>query len=201
LTWEPIAYTAASYLLGAIPTGYWMGLRLKGIDVRQHGSGNLGATNVLRVLGKGPGMLTLAFDIAKGILPVIGAQRFFPNGWEIALAAGVAAILGHSTSPFVGFKGGKGVATTAGAFGALLPAPTLLAVIVFGISLILSRIVSLSSILGAIALGIGAFFFSSIQPLAYAATGMSALVIWKHRANITRLLQGTEPRLGQASRG
>src|ERR1044071_9941862 len=119
---EKIAvWCLASYLLGSIPTGYWLGLAWKGIDIRKHGSGNLGATNVFRVLGKWPGFGTLAFDILKGWIPVHLAMRFFPGRLALAIGAGLSAIVGHTASLFVRFRGGKGVATSASVFAALLP--------------------------------------------------------------------------------
>src|SRR5580765_1517553 len=105
-----IGIILASYLIGSIPTGYWLGKLWKGIDVRQQGSGNLGATNVFRVLGVAPGIVTLLLDILKGIAPVMWVQHVHPGDLGLAVAAGLAAIMGHMTSIFVRFRGGKGVA-------------------------------------------------------------------------------------------
>jgi len=184
-----------AYILGAIPTGYWLGLAWKGVDVRTQGSGNLGATNVFRVLGKGPGVVTLLLDIIKGIIPVVVARYFFPEqpGW--ALAAGLLAILGHTTSPFVRFRGGKGVATSAGAFAALLPGPTAIALGVFIVTFWLSRYVSLSSMLAAAALMVAAFFWPATRALQIASAAIAVFVMWTHRANIQRLRTGTENRI------
>jgi acyl phosphate:glycerol-3-phosphate acyltransferase len=191
-----VSVLLGSYFLGAIPTGFWLGKAWKGIDVRQHGSGNLGATNVFRVLGTVPGIVTLVLDIFKGAAPVLLVKHFFPGMIGLAALAGVVAIVGHTTSPFVGFHGGKGVATSAGVFGALLPLPAAIAMGVFAIGLAISRRVSVSSICAAVALAIAAFHYSPEPLLAYAAAAMAVLIIWTHRGNIQRIIAGTEPRLG-----
>jgi glycerol-3-phosphate acyltransferase PlsY len=185
-----------AYSVGSIPTGYWLGKVWKGIDVRQQGSGNLGATNVFRVLGKGPGLFTLSFDILKGAIPVLIAKHLEPAHLEWAVAVGLAAIIGHTTSPFVGFRGGKGVATSAGVFAALLPLPSLISLVTFAVALALSRMVSASSLLAAITLTLSAFFLTPHTLLVYAAAAMTCLVIWTHRSNIRRILSGTESRIG-----
>lgn len=190
-----ILYLAGSYLLGSIPTGYWLGKYWKGIDVRQHGSGNLGATNVFRVLGTGPGIITLGFDILKGFVPTAAAQRYFPGHIALIIAAGLAAILGHTMSIFVHFRGGKGVATSAGVFLALLPVPSVIAVSVFALSLLLTRIVSLSSMIAVVGLTLSAFFLAPVRQLFYAAAAVSSMILWTHRSNIKRLLNGTESRI------
>jgi len=185
-----------SYLLGSIPSGYWLGKLLKGIDIRQHGSGNPGATNVFRVLGTGPGVVTLLLDILKGAMPVLWAQRVHPESLAVAVVTGVAAIMGHTTSPFLGFRGGKGVATSAGVFGALLPLPSAIALGTFLVTLLISRMVSASSILGALALPLAAFSLAEPPLLAYTSAAIAALVIWRHRSNIRRILARTESRIG-----
>lgn len=183
-----------AYLLGAIPTGYWLGLFWKGVDVRKQGSGNLGATNVFRVLGKGPGIVTLIIDILKGYIPVALAQHVAGVGSLLAIEAGVLAILGHTTSPFVGFRGGKGVATSAGVFAALLPLPIALAVLAFVVTFGISRYVSLSSIIAAIVLAIAAVCEPVALILKLMAIAVALFVIVKHRSNIQRLRAGTENR-------
>ena len=185
----------AAYAIGSIPTGYWFGRAWKGIDVRRHGSGNLGATNVFRVLGAGPGLFTLGFDILKGLLPVLGCQQWFPGDTALAAGTGIAAILGHTTSVFVGFRGGKGVATSAGVFAALLPKPFFGAIGVFAASFALTRIVSISSILGAVTLAVLAFLWSPSQGLSVLAALVAVFILWKHHANLRRLKEGTEPRI------
>ncbi len=186
----------ACYLLGSIPTGYWLGKAWKGIDVRQHGSGNLGATNVFRVLGVGPGVLTLILDIAKGAAPVLWIQHQMPDFLVMQVTAGLATIVGHTASVFVRFRGGKGVATSAGVFAALLPIPSLIAFGIFLITLAMTRQVSASSLASAVTLAISSFFFAPEPLLAYTAVIVAGLVIWTHRGNIRRICMGTEPRIG-----
>jgi len=195
VTPSQIIFLAGSYLLGSIPTGYWLGKALKGIDVREHGSGNLGSTNVFRVLGTGPGLCTLIIDILKGLIPVLLAKHLYPNDLLLAALAGVAAIFGHTMSVFVRFRGGKGMATSAGVFAALLPMPSLVSIFVFITVTLTTRYVSLGSILGALTLVASSFIFSAPRPLAWTAVGVATIAIWKHRANIDRLLQGKENRL------
>lgn len=198
MTPEPNALIALalSYALGSIPTGLWLGLWLRGIDIRLHGSKNIGATNTMRVLGRQLGATALALDIAKGIVPVLFFSR--AAAWEhLPLACGVAAILGHSFSVFLGFRGGKGVATSTGVFAALLPLPTLAAAAVFGIAVAATRMVSLGSILAAITLAIAVFLVPATLPLRTVTVVVAVLVIVKHRSNIQRILKGEESRIGK----
>lgn len=207
------AILLVAYLLGSIPTGYTAARLLKGIDIREHGSGSTGATNVLRTLGKGPGLLVLVVDMLKGVLAIAlvywvftlaATRNFVPPSvdassllaWMVALA-GLAAVLGHSKSIWLGFTGGKSVATSLGVLLAMSWQVALGTVGVFGVMLALSRIVSLSSIAGAIAVSI--LMLVLRQPLAYQlfAVAGGLYVILRHRSNIERLLAGTEPRLGQ----
>jgi len=188
-------FLLAAYFLGAIPTGYWLGLMWKGVDVRKQGSGNLGATNVFRVLGKGPGSVTLFLDIVKGLLPVLVAEYLYPGQEPIAVIAGLLAVLGHTTSPFVGFRGGKGVATSTGVFAALLPMPMVIAVITFILMLTISGFVSLSSMVAAMALALAAHMLKAPESLQIASLAIAAFVMWTHRANIQRLRAGTENRI------
>lgn len=201
------------YLLGATPTGYWAGKLLQGIDIREHGSKSTGATNVLRTLGKVPALVVLLIDIFKGVAAVWFARWFYtlpaitnavPNGvnlqswmdWTVTLA-GLLAILGHSRSIWINFTGGKSAATGLGVLFAMAWQVGLGTALVFGLVLALFRIVSLSSMAAAIAAIVLMWIFQ--QPLAYQLMVIAGglYVIWRHQANIQRLLAGTEPKLGQ----
>lgn len=202
-----------AYLLGSTPTGYTAARLLKGIDIREHGSGSIGATNVLRTLGKGPGLLVLIIDTLKGVLAIALVPWIFhltiekstipqsvnPENWFAGMVtlAGLAAVIGHSKSIWLGFSGGKSVATSLGILLAMSWQVGLSTLGIFGVVLALSRIVSLSSIVGAIAVPLLMLLFH--QPLPYVLFGIAGglYVIWRHRSNIQRLLAGTEPQLGQ----
>ena len=207
------AVLVVAYLLGSTPTGYTLVKLLKGIDIREVGSGSTGATNVLRALGKGPGAFVLLVDSLKGVLSIFLAYWLFeyasnnnlipatvnPEIWQpiMVTLAGLAAVLGHSKSIFLGFSGGKSVATS---LGVLLAMSWQVGLSTFGVFLVvvaISRIVSLSSICGAIAVSVLMILFH--QPLPYILFGIAGglYVIIRHRSNIERLLAGTEPKLGQ----
>jgi glycerol-3-phosphate acyltransferase PlsY len=183
-----------AYLMGSVPCGYLLG-KMSGIDVRSVGSGNIGATNVVRALGKGRGGMTLLADAAKGYLPVFVGLRLEFDAAAIALIA-IAAFLGHLYPLFLNFQGGKGVATALGALLALAPTATLVLVVVFAVAVLVSRIVSLGAIAAAMAAPLALWFFS--QSLVFVAMGLflGAMIILRHRGNIQRLLAGTEPRFG-----
>lgn len=202
-----------SYLVGSIPGSVWVGQLMYGIDVRQYGSGNAGATNVFRVLGWKAGILATIVDLGKGLLAagVIATLRIddLPSGfahWHIEtvvrLMAGIAAVLGHMFPIWAGFRGGKGVNTSAGVLLALTPVTTLITAAVFVIVLLVSRYVSLASIVAAIAfpstVAIRKYVFgieSLDTSLLIFGIVLAALVIWAHRSNIRRLLSGTENRV------
>lgn len=182
-----------SYLLGSIPSGLWLGRWLRGVDIREHGSKNIGATNTLRVLGKRIGGAALVFDILKGLLPVIMISHV--GAWEhLPLACGVAAILGHSFSVFLRFRGGKGVATSAGVFLGLAPLPMLAATSTFAVVVASSRMVSAGSIAAAVVLAASVFFVPLSTPIRCATVLVALLIIVKHRGNIQRIMQGVESR-------
>jgi glycerol-3-phosphate acyltransferase PlsY len=193
----------AGYGSGSLPWGLWLGRWLRGIDVRTVGSGNLGATNVYRSLGPGIGIATLVLDIAKGALPVWlvpGAAwaGAFPGGhaW-CAVAVGIAAVAGHVWTFLAGFKGGKGVATSAGVLLALSPPAFGVFVLVFVATLLLTRFVSLGSILGSIAFTVALWRFSpdgAASPGFLLGVLLAIVVVVRHKDNIVRLLQGTERR-------
>jgi acyl phosphate:glycerol-3-phosphate acyltransferase len=182
-----------SYLLGATPTSYIAGKLGRGIDLREHGSKNLGATNVYRILGWRYAIPVALFDIAKGAIPVLLAPST-PHPW-LPLAAGGAAVLGHMFSPYVSFKGGKGVATAAGMFLALAPLAVLIAIAVWGACLWLTGYVSLSSIIAVLSVPLTV---ALLQPgdsyVFWASVVLVILIIFAHRRNISRLVAGTENR-------
>jgi glycerol-3-phosphate acyltransferase PlsY len=183
-----------SYLLGSIPTGYIVGA-LAGVDIREVGSGNVGATNVARTVGKRRGLLTLIADVAKGFVPVFVAGHLDFSQTAIALVA-IAAFLGHLYPMFLKFQGGKGVATALGVLLALAPMATLILSAVFGVVAVSSRFVSLSSIVAALAAPI--VLWSLSHSLTVIATGvfLAVMITVRHRGNIERLLAGTEPKFG-----
>jgi glycerol-3-phosphate acyltransferase PlsY len=197
----------AAYLLGSLPTGYLAGRLLKGIDIREQGSGSIGATNVLRTLGKGPAGVVLLVDALKGVGAIALVNAFYalaatpvlPSTWQpwlVALAA-FAAVLGHSKSIWINFKGGKSVATSLGILLAMSLPVGLGTLGVFAIVLALSRIVSLGSIAGAIAVSFLMILLGQPLPYQLFAGTAGLYVIWRHRSNIERILAGTEPQLGQ----
>lgn len=183
----------AAYLLGAFPSSYVVGKLVRGIDLREHGSGNLGATNAFRVLGWKAATPVFILDIFKGWLPTFYFARWDNSGdWRWALAYGAAAIIGHVFSIYVRFKGGKGVATGAGVFLALAPRAVLAGLIIWSVLLWLTGIVSVASITAAIVLPIAVALFYR-EPLVLAlACAISLFVVYAHRANIRRLLRGEE---------
>ncbi len=203
-----------SYLLGSIPTGYWIGRLLKGIDIREHGSKSTGATNVLRTLGKGPALLVLLVDVLKGVAAVTLVRWLFGSAGFVAAAAAAAvrieawqpwmaalaallAVVGHSKSPWIGFKGGKSAATGLGVLFALNWQVGLAVAAVFLSVLAIARIVSLGSIAAALAAPVAMLLLG--QPLPFVLVGLVAggYVLITHRANIQRLLAGQEPQIGQ----
>ncbi|MGQ0560454.1 MAG: glycerol-3-phosphate 1-O-acyltransferase PlsY [Gemmatimonadota bacterium] len=190
----PIVLLAAAYMTGAIPTSYIVG-RAKGIDLRAHGSGNLGATNAFRVLGWRAATPVFLLDIAKGSFPAF----FFPR-WDgvdaplLALAYGAAAIVGHVFSVYVRFKGGKGVATSAGVLLALAPAAAGAAIALWAALVFLTGYVSLASIVAAAVLPFLILGLHGSSPVFWLSLALAAFVIFAHRANIGRLLRGEEHR-------
>ena len=213
----PLALLLLGYLLGSIPAGYLAGRWLAGIDIRQQGSGSTGATNVLRVLGKAPALVVVLVDVLKGTAAVLLAKAVLePLGvpldgansasWTTdswVVAAGLAALAGHIWPVWLGWRGGKAVAT---ALGMLLGLTWPVGLACFGIfltALSVSRIVSLSSVVAAVALPLLMLGWFQTQglglrwPYLVLALLTSTLVIWRHRSNLARLLDGTEPRLGE----
>jgi glycerol-3-phosphate acyltransferase PlsY len=201
-----ILFGLASYLLGSIPTGLMLGKLFSGRDIRSAGSGNIGATNVSRVLGKRLGILTLAGDVLKGWLPMMLGTRIFAgrltaDALDLCLCLfGLAALLGHLFSAYLKFKGGKGVATALGIFIYLEPVGLGLAAVLFIAVAALWRYVSLGSLAAAAALPVILFLLSFVRPVSAPVILLSlvagVLIFIKHRPNIQRLLQGTEHRIG-----
>jgi acyl phosphate:glycerol-3-phosphate acyltransferase len=190
-----VALLAVAYLLGSIPFSYLVARR-RGVDVRRVGSGNVGATNVLRSVGRGAGILAFVLDALKGLLAVLVARALDPAGGLPALAA-AAAVLGHMYPPWLRFRGGKGVSTGAGAFLLLAPLPTAGGLVVFAAVVAATRYISLGSIAGTSTLALLSFLLGASEPVARAAAGLALLIVWKHRANLQRIARGTESRLGQ----
>ena len=188
-------WVVASYLLGATPTAYLAGRLARGIDLRQHGSKNLGATNVYRVLGWRWAIPVALIDIAKGAIPVALFGRWAAGGPWLAVGLGIAAVLGHVFSPYMRFKGGKGVATALGVFLALAPVAVLIAVPVWGGSLWLTGYVSLSSLVAAASFPVWVKLTAPGAVSAFwASIALAVLIVYSHRANVQRLLAGTENR-------
>ena len=190
---------AAGYLIGAVPFGWLLGRLAGGMDVRRVGSGNIGATNVGRSLGPWAGILTLALDVGKGALVVWGASRLTGQP-GVAMAAGLAAVAGHVFPVYLGFKGGKGVATGLGVFLMLDPRATIGAGLIFLVALALSRRVSVGSILAAASLPVILFVRQGAPGLVLAGLASSFLILYRHADNIRRLRSGTEPKLGEGKR-
>jgi acyl phosphate:glycerol-3-phosphate acyltransferase len=184
-----------SYCLGSISFSYLLTKLIKNEDIRNHGSGNAGATNTLRVLGKGPAIAVLLLDSLKGIISVLVPLwlGFSPN---IAILCGFAAVIGHNYPVFFGFKGGKGVATTIGVFAAISFFPSLLAGIIAILTIWISRFVSLGSIVFLILTPFFMLYHYSLPFIAIVTVGfISAVSVWRHRGNIQRLLKGTERKI------
>ncbi|MEX2606944.1 MAG: glycerol-3-phosphate 1-O-acyltransferase PlsY [Kiritimatiellia bacterium] len=203
MTYSPVFLLFLSYLLGSIPFGLLIS-RVQGVDIRNQGSGNIGATNVFRMVGKSWGILCFVLDFLKGLLSAwlfplwllsadtLEAQPYWP------LLAGAMAILGHNFPVWLRFKGGKGIATSGGVTAAVAPWCLLTALATWLLCMVASRIVSLSSILAAVAVAVSAWFFHGDQPLlAGILTALALVAVLKHRSNIQRLLKGEEHRFGE----
>ena len=187
-----------SYLIGSIPTSLLVSRLVKGIDLRQHGSKNVGATNLYRVLGWRWAVPVGLFDVVKGYVPAAIVGPAVADGVLIPLLCGVAAVLGHMFSPFVGFKGGKGVATGAGVVLAMAPLAFLGAFSLWAILVFLTGYVSLGSVVAAASLPLLTLWLYPDRPtVLWITAAIAALVVWMHRSNIGRLLKGTESRFGR----
>ncbi|MFQ5667230.1 MAG: glycerol-3-phosphate 1-O-acyltransferase PlsY [Candidatus Binatia bacterium] len=182
----------AAYFCGSLPIGVWAG-RWAGIDVTRAGSGNIGATNVARTAGRWPAIVTLLGDTAKGALPALVGRCIGPDPWLAALV-GLAAVFGHVFSVFLRLSGGKGVATAFGVFLVLTPAAALLSATVFAVTAAATRYASLASMLAATALPLAVAALRYPGPLEAAALAATALILVRHRVNLTRLRRGVEPK-------
>ncbi|MDI6786300.1 MAG: glycerol-3-phosphate 1-O-acyltransferase PlsY [bacterium] len=191
-----------SYLLGAIPFGYLAGKLLKGIDIREYGSGNLGATNVYRTVGKITGIIVLLLDIGKGLLAVIVADSFALNGLIInreliLIIAGLCAVMGHNWPLYLKFKGGKGVATSVGIFIGLAPVAMMICIGLFVIIVAIWRYISLGSIVIALSLPLLMYYLNYGIHLTTFSAMVGIFIILRHISNIKRLYLGTENKFGQ----
>ena len=209
-----IIVTVAAYRLGSIPTGYLVA-KAKGIDIQKAGSGNIGATNAMRVLGKPAGIFVMLVDCAKGyaacaFLPALIYDLLVAPSWEgvfenqpfdfqlqFKVLAGGCAVLGHNYTCWLKFKGGKGIATTAGVYLALAPLALGIALAVFILSIVITRYVSVGSILAAAVLPVAIWFTNENMVLRIVTIALCALAIYKHKSNIKRLMAGTESRFGK----
>ena len=192
-----------SYLMGSVPAGYIAG-RFAGIDIRRVGSGNIGATNVLRVLGKPYGYAVFLFDFFKGVgavrISILIINVAHPGNQEselVGIMAGVLCVLGHTYPVWLGLKGGKGVATSAGVLFGLMPVAALMVLAVWFVTFQATKYVSVASIVAAVALPVTAavmvHFEKAGMPLVYFSACLAVVIVWRHRSNVSRLMKGTEP--------
>lgn len=186
------ALLGGGYLLGAIPFGVIIARSFYHTDIRRHGSKNTGATNVWRVLGWKPGASTLALDAMKGVIPVMTAKHFFPGMPLLAMGAGFASIVGHNWSVFLMGSGGKGVATSAGVFMALIPLHGLVALATFLIFFFTTKHVSIGSMAAAVALLITTLIIPTALPFVFLVVVAAGMVLYKHIPNMKRLMKGEE---------
>ena len=199
-TSQVIAFAVGSYLFGSISFSLVLGRLLRGMDIREYGSGSTGSTNTLRTLGPRVAATVFVLDLLKGVLPVLLA-KYVSDDARLQVVAALAAILGHDFPVYHGFRGGRGVATSMGATAAMMPLLGPFLPFIGGVILIPTRYVSLMSVLGTVVTGliILALAATNRVPDAYAvyAVVAASLIVWQHRGNITRLRAGTEPKLGQ----
>jgi len=192
-----VLLTVIAYFFGAVPFGLLVA-KSKGVDIREQGSGNIGATNVFRVLGKGLGIFTFVLDALKGFIPAFVFPMIGNVDPVYGVLFGFTAIIGHSFPIYLKFKGGKGVATSAGMLLGVAPAAVGVGFLVWITCIVVSRIVSLSSMLAAVAVAVTVWVMGDKSMVVnWALTALAVLVIWLHRANIKRLMNGTENRFGK----
>lgn len=202
MVWSVAGVLIAAYLLGSIPNAVWIGKRFYGIDVREHGSRNAGATNTLRVLGKRAGIAVFVLDFLKGFVAVmlsavVGMEAGSPQMFNLKFALAAAAVLGHIFPVFAGFRGGKGVATMAGAVMGVYPPAVLLCLVTFVVVFFIWRYVSLASMAAGVALPVYTVFVFGQRyvPLIVFCCAVSVLLLITHRKNIRRLVAGQEPKM------
>jgi glycerol-3-phosphate acyltransferase PlsY len=194
-----IGATVLAYLIGSIPFSFLVARAFGVRDVRRVGSGNVGATNVLRSAGRTAGALALGLDAGKGALAVALAERLAPGEAILPAASALAVVVGHVYPLWLGLRGGKGAATGLGAFAVLEPVAALLGFVVFVLTVAVTQLASLGSVLGATSLAALVLVFRGLDPVAISAAVTAALIVFRHRANLRRILDGTERRIG--SRG
>lgn len=190
-----------SYLLGSVSFSVLFAKLLKGIDIRQYGSGNAGATNTLRVLGKGPAILVLILDVLKGIAAVwLGT---WVGGWDswVAALCGIAAIIGHNWPLYFRFRGGKGIATTIGVMATLSLWPALLAGVIAILSIFITRFVSLGSLIFVALTPVFLLVMGFTQPVLWSSIIIAIFAFWRHRTNIVKIVEGRENKLGSKVKG
>jgi glycerol-3-phosphate acyltransferase PlsY len=194
----PVLISAAAYMIGSIPFSFLVAKAFGVRDVRRVGSGNVGATNVLRSAGRTAGVVAFLLDAGKGAVAAVLAMRLAPEEPRLAPLAAILAVVGHMYPVWLRFEGGKGAATGLGAFAPLVPEAAAGAVVVFGLVAALTRFVSLGSIAGAFALVLLAYAGRGASPTVVAASVTAALVVLRHRSNLRRIVAGTERRLKSA---
>ena len=191
-----LVFVLVAYLFGALPVGLLVGRMVKGIDVRDYGSGNIGASNVWRTMGPVWGIAVFLFDFCKGFFPTLLAGRMHEVSPWLPILVGLAAILGHNFSPFLKFKGGKGVATSLGVVYGLSPVAAVVGFAVWGLCLLVTRYISVSSMVAAVVTSLVLIGLNRDLPHVLFALLVAFFVIIKHRSNMARLKVGTEPKVG-----
>lgn len=195
MTWTTwLVLAVASYLLGSIPFALLVGKLWAGIDIRHGGSGNVGATNLFRLAGKGPGLVGFLLDFAKGLVPALVAARM--GGPTAGLLIGLAAVAGHNWSVYLRGRGGKGAATSLGVLFAVAPAGALVAVALFAVVVLATRYVSLGSMTAAVSAPLTLWLLGAGRAQVLIAAALTVILVLRHRSNIARLLAGTENRTG-----
>jgi len=196
-----VVFVLVSYLFGALPIGLLVGRMVKGIDVRDYGSGNIGASNVWRTMGPVWGIAVFLFDFCKGFFPTLLAGRMHEVSPWLPILVGLAAILGHNFSPLLKFKGGKGVATSLGVVYGLSPVAAAVGFAVWGLCLLITRYISVSSMVAAVVTSLVLIGLNRDLPHVLFALLVAFFVVIKHRSNMARLKAGTEPKVGKAKAG